>query len=560
MKVQRKYSFVIFFLLGLSFLLNSCNEEELPELSTSSITDITSTSAVGGGNITSDGNVEITSKGVCWSLEANPTTNDSKTDEGTGAGQFVSNINGLNAGTTYHVRAYATNSVGTAYGSDLSFTTLGEAPECITQTPINITSSGATLNGTVNANYLATTVTFEYGISAAYGQTVTSSQSPVSGNGITNVSADISGLNPGTTYHFRVIAVNSAGTANGNDLTFTTAVVPPTLTTTPVSNRTSTSVTTGGNITSDGGSSITAKGVCWATSPNPTINDDYTIDGEGSGSFTSEIKCLEGGTTYYVRAYATNSEGTGYGEQESFTTEPGLITFNPDLTYGTVMDIDGNCYKTIQIGDQVWMDENLRTSRYNDGSPIPNVVDNVEWGNLVIRTVDAINHEYIYEVLGAFCWYNNDSENFEDEYGKLYSFGVVESGKVCPTGWRVPSFQDWEILYKPYLLTIEDPIIYEPYPYGITGNELIERGITHWFESMGTNESGFTALPGGLRTIDSFDQIGLNAYFWSSGEISGIYGAVHDFRPIPLGTYGQTPMTSHISLSGGLSIRCIKDN
>jgi uncharacterized protein (TIGR02145 family) len=415
------------------------------------------------------------------------------------------------------------------------------------------------MNGTVNANHLPTIFCFEYGLTSSYGNTASPASNQITGSSDVSVSINLTGLSWGTTYHYRIEATNQLGTTYGKDGTFATRALIA-MSTNSITKVTFNSAIGGGNITSDEGNAITARGVCWSTSPNPTTNDDHTIDGEGLGSFTSEIKCLDGGTTYYVRAYATNSEGTGYGEQESFTTQPSLITFNPDLTYGTVMDIDGNCYKTIQIGDQVWMAENLRTSRYNDGSPIPNVVDNEEWTNLLIRTVDTINHEYIYEVLGAFCWYNNDSENFDNEYGKLYSFGVVETEKVCPTGWRVPSFQDWETLYKPYLLTIEDPIIYEPYPYGITGNELIERGITHWFESMGTNESGFTALPGGLRSSNSFDQIGLKAYFWSSGEISGMYGAVHDYRPIPLGSYGQTPLTSLISLTSGLSIRCIKDN
>jgi hypothetical protein len=119
----------------------------------------------------------------------------------------------------------------------------------------------------VNANYLSTAVTFEYGITTSYGQSITSAQSPVTGNIITNVSADISGLTPGTTYHFRIVGVNSIGTTNGNDLSFTTGAVLPMLTTTLISNKTATTVTSGGNITSDGGASITSRGVCWATTP-----------------------------------------------------------------------------------------------------------------------------------------------------------------------------------------------------------------------------------------------------------------------------------------------------
>lgn len=411
------------------------------------------------------------------------------------------------------------------------------------------------MNGTVNANHLATSVTFEYGISTTYGQTVTSSQSPVTGNGITNVIAEISGLNPGTTYHFRVVAVNSIGTAVGHDLTFTTGVVIPSLTTTPVSNRTSTSVTSGGTITSDGGASITARGVCWATSPSPTVNDDYTLNDDGLGSFSSEIKCLDGGTTYYARAYATNSEGTGYGEQVSFTTEPGLITFNPDLTYGTVMDIDGNCYKTIQIGDEVWMAENLRTSRYNDGSPIPNVTNDIEWSELCY-TVQNENEEWVPAGTGAFCWYNNDSSNFDDEYGKLYNWLAVNTGKLCPTGWRIPSLVQWEQLIG--------PPEYDPVSYGL-GAYLLETGTGHWDGSLNffpegvvaNNSTGFTALPGGIRaTSGEFGGIGQISRFWASDKW---WFPDYAYKlSIPYHTT-STPSAASSPIGNGLSIRCVKE-
>ena len=155
-------------------------------------------------------------------MEPNPTRKDSKTIDNAGDGQFVSNISGLNAGTTYHVRAYATNSAGTAYGADMSFTTLGNAPECVTQPASNITPTGVTLNGTINANHAAATVTFEYGPTSKYGQTITAGQSPVSGNSMTNVSVSITGLAEGTIYHYRVKAVNSIGSTEGEDMNFTT--------------------------------------------------------------------------------------------------------------------------------------------------------------------------------------------------------------------------------------------------------------------------------------------------------------------------------------------------
>jgi uncharacterized repeat protein (TIGR02059 family) len=221
-----KTSITFLFFIELILIGQSCKKEELSTLSTSTINNITATSASCGGNITSDGGASVIERGVCWSLNADPTTSDSKTVDGNGTGQFTSNITGLIAGSSYHARAYATNAAGTAYGADLSFATSGKAPECLTLAATNITSSGTTLNGIVNANYLSTTVIFEYGTTISYGQTVTPVQNLVTGNAFTNVSADIYGLIPGTIYHFRVKTMNSFGIVFGNDLTITTAFNP----------------------------------------------------------------------------------------------------------------------------------------------------------------------------------------------------------------------------------------------------------------------------------------------------------------------------------------------
>jgi hypothetical protein len=228
MKIISKTVIVTLLILS-GIILKFCKEEEVPVVATSDVTTITANTAASGGNITSDGGAGVTGRGVCWSANANPTISDSKTNDGNGIGQFVSTLGGLNAGLTYHVRAYASNSAGTAYGTDLSFSTLGHGPEAQTQSATNITATGATLNASVNANYLSTTVTFEYGVDMNYGQTITANQSPITGNTITLVTAPISGLVLGTTCHFRVKVVNELGTAYGNDLTFTTSsiVLPP---------------------------------------------------------------------------------------------------------------------------------------------------------------------------------------------------------------------------------------------------------------------------------------------------------------------------------------------
>ena len=140
------------------------------------------------------------------------------------------------------------------------------------------------------------------------------------GTGTGSFTSSLTGLTAVTTYYVRAYATNAAGTAYGNQITFTTSPVAPTVTTTAASNITVSSATTGGNVTSDGGATVTARGVCWGTSPNPTISGRHTTDGTGTGSFTSSLTGLTAGTTYYVRAYATNAAGTAYGNQDTFIT------------------------------------------------------------------------------------------------------------------------------------------------------------------------------------------------------------------------------------------------
>jgi len=196
-------------------------------LTTADVTSITPGTAISGGNITADGGGNISERGVCWGISASPTIEGSHISSGTGTGIFISNITDLTPNTKYYIRAYATNSAGTTYGNELTFTTLGQAPTAVTQAACCLSSTGAKLNGSVNPNYLSTIVTFEYGLTTAYENSVTATPSPVTGNNSTNVSAYISGLNIGMTYHFRIKAVNSLGTTYGDDMLFTTPIPPP---------------------------------------------------------------------------------------------------------------------------------------------------------------------------------------------------------------------------------------------------------------------------------------------------------------------------------------------
>jgi hypothetical protein len=293
-------------------------------LSTTVVSSVTATTAVSGGNITNDGDGSITARGVCWATTASPTISNSITSNGTGSGSFTSNLTGLLPVTTYHVRAYATNSAGTAYGNEVTFTTTPVQPATLTTTAVTaITSSTANSGGNITDNgggsVTARGVCWATNSSPTISDNLTSN-----GTGNGSFTANLTGLQPGTLYHVRAYATNSAGTAYGNDLSFTTSAVAPVLTTTAASSIDRTSATGGGNITSNGGSAITVSGICWSTSHNPSTTGTHTSDGTTSGSFSSNITGLSSGTLYYLRAYATNSVGTSYGNELSFTTNPAV--------------------------------------------------------------------------------------------------------------------------------------------------------------------------------------------------------------------------------------------
>jgi phosphodiesterase/alkaline phosphatase D-like protein len=250
---------------------------------------------------------------------------------GTSDTAVTSSISGLIGSTTYHYRVVAQNAFGTTTGADMTFLTSGSAPIATTGAATSVGPATATLNGTINAQNDSTKVTFEYGTTTSYGTTVAAAPGTVTGNIDTAVSNSLTGLTQGVTYHYRVVGQNAFGTTNGADMTFTTGlIIVPTVSTRIITNVTSSSAASGGNVTDEGMGTVTAKGVCWSTSPNPTIADNTTKNGSGLGTFSSSITGLSGNTTYYVRAYATNSAGTGYGIQRSFTTNANVVTItNP---------------------------------------------------------------------------------------------------------------------------------------------------------------------------------------------------------------------------------------
>lgn len=306
----------------------------------------------------------------------------------------------------------------------------------------------------------------------------------------------------------------------------------PTLTTVDVINIKPKSATCGGIITSEGSEPVMEWGVCWSTNEFPTVANDRTIGyRHGVDNFSSDIKYLTTTTTYYVRAYATNSIGTGYGNQVGFTTL-GIQT-------GTVNDIDGNVYNTVTIGTQEWMSENLRVVRFTNGNPIPLVTDGSEWGNLTTP---------------GYCWYKNNAASYEIVYGALYNWYAVNQGNLCPTGWHVPTDSEWHSLA---LYLDPNAVLSSDIESSIAGGQLKEAGIAHWASPNegGTNEFDFTALPGGGRVLGGmFDYLSSDGIWWSATEdlSKGVWSR-------SMGYAVSSIFRSKEPKDTGLSIRCLKD-
>jgi hypothetical protein len=294
-----------------------------PTLTTAAASAIGTTSASSGGAISADGGSTVSARGVCWATSSGPTTSDSHSSDGAGTGSFTSALTGLSENTTYYARAYATNEAGTAYGAEISFTT------SVTPTPPTVTTSTVSaINATTATG--GGNVTSEGSVSVtARGVCWSTSNGPTTadactseGSGTGAFSSSLTGLTASTTYYVRAYATNSVGTTYGEELSFTTYAsgAVPTVTTSTVSVIRSTTATSGGNVTSSGDSSVTARGVCWSTSSGPTTAGACTSDGTGAGAFTSSLTGLTVSTRYYLRAYATNSQGTAYGDEIAFTS------------------------------------------------------------------------------------------------------------------------------------------------------------------------------------------------------------------------------------------------
>ncbi len=603
-----------------------------PTVTTAAISNITSTTATSGGNVTSDGGASVTARGVVWSTSANPTIeqNQGMTNDGEGTGEFVSNLTGLSASTTYFLRAYATNSAGTAYGDELSFTTTSNelfsedfesysSGQKLVQQAISqgkeywttwSNSPGSSEDPYISSLYsyggtksvvcqnendftllLGNKTSGKYsldfylyiptgkvgyynilqawspnGVGAIWGLEINYNPggiAEVTANGTTGVTVFNYSYNTWI-YMEHIVDLNNdeatlkangveiltwtwsngasgsginqlaamdiyAATTNGTPYFFIDNIsfkqYNPLVLTTSVTNITATTATSGGNVTSDGGASVTARGVVWSTSANPTIeqNQGMTNDGEGTGEFVSSLTGLSASTTYFLRAYATNSAGTAYGDELSFTT---ISSFPCGSSF--IDQRDGKTYTTVQIGTQCWMKQNLNI------------------GTRINGTSNQTNNGTIEK----YC--NNNTELKCTTYGGLYQWNEIMGYTttpgvqgICPDGWHLPTDAEWTALTT-YLGG-----------EGVAGGKMKETGTTHWNSpnTGATNSSGFTGLPGGYRGLyGAFTNIGDYGYFWSSSEYS-----TPDAWNRFLGYYSAWVYRGYYNKGNGYSVRCLRD-
>jgi len=310
-------------------------------------------------------------------------------------------------------------------------------------------------------------------------------------------------------------------------------------------NITNTTAILEGEVKATGWEDVTERGVALGLTKDFTTPDFTFKAGNGEGEFVATAIGLTPDQTYFYKAYAVNKIGTRYGKEYSFKTKAGGTPPPPPPppppTADTVVDVDGNKYKTVTIGGQIWMQQNLRVARYRNGDPIPNVTVNAQWATLTT---------------GAFCWENNDPSR-DIPYGKLYNFYAVEDPRgICPVGWRVGTDDDWKILETTAGMIASDLNV--DGMRGVAENVGGKLKATTLWDSPNTgatDEFGFSGLPGGYRSSDGLIFTRQNAGTWWTGTDASPNPWLRGF----LSNSGGSIRVNMLLKRAGKFVRCIKE-
>ena len=490
--------------------LISFTTPDLPSLTTAAISDITIISAVSGGTVNSDGGSPVTARGICWNTSPNPDLSVNHTSDSIGTGVFVSIISGLTEGTKYFVRSYASNYYGTRYGNEVNFIAgQGEAIPVVTTAEISNIGITAVSSGGEVVSDGGFTVTMHGVCWSLTSNPTTSDSKTEDGGGTGQFVSSVTGLIANTKYYLRAYAINEKATGYGEEKSFTTKSNPvvPTVITDTINEITTTSATSGGSVVDNGGAPVTARGICWSTTQNPTIANPHTNDGSGTGEFVSSLTDLTPGTPYYVRAYATNSVGTAYGEELNFSTSSSyscgsnliishiagsVAPVSKEVTYGTVTNIPGEPSKC-------WITSNLGAD--HQAASVDDSTEASAGWYWQFNKKQGYKHDGITRTPNTI-WITNISEN--SDWIATNDPCMIELG----SGWRIPTYSEW--------LNVSES--------GSWG---------HWYDPWNSDlklhaagdlsdSEGFLSLAGHFATYHSSSQLNASLswplYFYSDGS------------------------------------------
>lgn len=549
---------------GTEYSFTTLNITGLATVSTTIATSITTGSATLGGNVLTDGGSTVTARGVCYGTSPNPTTGS---PGGTGLGSFTVSASYLSAGTTYYYRAYAVNSTGIAYGTEYTFTTLipSSAPVVATLTAVEITTTTAIAGG--NISYNGNSGVIESGVCYSTDTDPSTSDSKVTGSAtIGGYYVLLSSLTPNTTYYYRAYAINSIGTGYGAIYSFTTltASTIPTVTTASISSITSSTAAGGGNVTSDGGSAVLTRGIVWNRVGSPSLYsyDGVTSNGSGTGSFTSSLTGLLCNTTYYVKAFASNVNGTAYGNQVTFTTSSGGLpiattggatsityesaTLSGSVTYTGCLPITGRGIRISLVSD-------LSSGVSTITSPAGTGVYYVSATSLTSNTTyyyQAYATNSITTSYGSILSFTT-GELLCKNYGLLYNYYAASDSRITSGGgWVVPDSSHFNVLLN-YIDTDDGDG-----NFPLAGTYLKKEGADYWESSasVATDDYNFSGVGTGTRDHETGEFYNINF----SGNILGISDYNTGVHSLLLYYDADNSSLDEVDQGGGYPIRLVR--